>query len=229
MVKAFMWSLVLNRLHTNDLLQASQYKDLSHDISAIHGLTAESRSQLFLHCPDAWRLWSRLFRIHGDDQVCQDPVLVLLLLHFYDLGETVIVGILQIATMIAILRGIRLKSQSRFSELVTFHILWEQIVFLASLWATSMGALGVYQFQIFIGIGMQLHIDGVCSESCDDSYQFLPNYFLFKKNIQACPIRSVTSGLQTIESGLFWLVQHLGCGSMLFDTHVTHLVLIAFV
>ena len=53
-VKSFIWTVVLNRINTNDILQVRRpHKAISPYVFVMCGANSESVSHLFLHCPVA--------------------------------------------------------------------------------------------------------------------------------------------------------------------------------
>ena len=66
-VKSFLWTVVLDRINTNDLLQIWRPKS---NIYVMCMDNLESVAHLFLLCPIANSLWNRLFSISGEQWVC---------------------------------------------------------------------------------------------------------------------------------------------------------------
>lgn len=74
-VKAFAWTVVVNRVNTNDLLQIRwPHKALSPNVCVLCFKDAETHIHLFLHCPVAREMWSRLLAYSGEHWVVPQQV-----------------------------------------------------------------------------------------------------------------------------------------------------------
>ena len=70
-VKSFIWTAVLNKINTNDILQVQRpHKAISPDVCVMCGVNTESVSHLFLHFPMVDFLWNTLFDIFGECWKC---------------------------------------------------------------------------------------------------------------------------------------------------------------
>ena len=141
-VKAFVWTAVLNRINTNDMLQKRRpLMALSPNMCIMCGLDSESGAHLFLHCPSARSIWNRLFGFFGESWVCPMDLQQFLLIKFRGFGSRKEAKILWQSSVFAVLWCIWLERNARVfnDSFSTIDFVWDRIIFLASLWCSAHG------------------------------------------------------------------------------------------
>ena len=87
-VKFFIWTIVLNKINTNDMLQVQRpYTAISPGVCIMCGTSSESVPPLFLHYHVADSLCNTLFGIFGECWVCPATLDQFLLTRFLGFGN----------------------------------------------------------------------------------------------------------------------------------------------
>ena len=141
-VKAFVWTAVLNRINTNDLLQIRRpNKALSPNVCVMCFQSAETNSHLFLHCEVARFVWDKLFGIFGEYWVCPADLGAFFANRCVGFGRRKDQKALWYCAVLAILWCLWLERNDRIfkNKFLPPHLLWDRITFLSSLWVSSNG------------------------------------------------------------------------------------------
>lgn len=87
-IKAFIWTLALNKINTNDLPQKrSPQKALSPNACVLQFSSSETLSHLFGHCPVAWNIRKSLVTISDESWVIPNKLEDLLLNYMVSFGR----------------------------------------------------------------------------------------------------------------------------------------------
>lgn len=142
-VWVFVWSLVLNKLSTNDVRQARRpYKRISLDRFVMGKRAMESHDHLFLLCDEAQYLWNNLFGVLGEACVCPGSMNWFLQILFKGSGRDKDASLLWECGVFTILWFTWLERNARIfnDQSMARHMLWDRVVYMASLWASARGA-----------------------------------------------------------------------------------------
>ena len=140
-VKSFIWTDVFNRINTNDILQFEDYIRLFPLMCVMYGMSSESVSHLFLHCPMVVFLWNTLFGIFGKWWVSPATLDQLLLISFAGFGRRKEAKLLWQCAIYATVWSIWLKRNSCiFNDRFSYNqVLWDRVRCFASIWCKACG------------------------------------------------------------------------------------------
>lgn len=141
-VKSFVWTAVLNKINTNDMLQKRRpLTALSPNWCIMCRSTSESGDHLFLHCSTATLIWNKLFGIFGESWACPLSLNQFLAMNFRGFGCRKEARTLWLCLVFAILWCLWLERNARIFQdsFATLDCIWDRIVVLASLWCSAHG------------------------------------------------------------------------------------------
>ena len=138
-VKALAWLVVLEKVNTNDMLQARRpYKSPSPHWCILCKGSGELVDHLFLHCPITLGLWHKLLRATNLEWVPPRNIRDIFIISFKGLGKSIKGKTLWHIAYFTILWIVLQEKNARIFEerCRTKEVLWGLIHFYASLWAS---------------------------------------------------------------------------------------------